>query len=102
MKSGKDGPRHPVLRELGLTAEIIRKYVVPRAAVPVAEARHVVNAVRGLCPSRAARVALRAERRRLGLNTATGRPLVNRKHPELAGLPKRVYNKMLKERSAHD
>lgn len=36
----------------------------------------------------------RAARKAKGLNTVTGLPLVRRKHPELAGLPRKKYLRM--------
>lgn len=107
---------HPILRELGLTPGIIAKHVVSvncnqRITAELSPSRLRQEAERaerkrcGLntatgdpkeCPSRLKRRELRAERRRLGLNTHTGKPLVNERHPELAGLDKNTYNKMIK------
>lgn len=86
--SQQRGFLHPVLRELGLTRDIIRKYVVPapRQAAPE-------PAVTAQCPRRLGTRALREFRKANGLNTATGMPLVRRKHPELKGLKGNQYNK---------
>lgn len=80
---------HPVLRELGLTPDIISKYVVPKAAAPPVAPE--VTAVPREFPSRTRRRELRAQRRRLGLNTNTGLPLRNKCRPELQGLDPATY-----------
>jgi len=109
---------HPILRSLRLTKEVIAKYVVsvnrnPRITPDQAASRlrqEAQRAERKRCglntatgeplkkefPSRLKRRELRAQRRAQGLNTATGKPLVNERHPELAGLDKNTYNQMLK------
>jgi hypothetical protein len=70
MSSGlKQFPMHPLLRELGITPEMIKRHVVSvdiRPGVPP------------YCALAASTQKLRAKRRKKGLNVVTGAPLRRR------------------------